>query len=115
MKKLTQAISVAIAFFGVATAAQATTYIVSAKSLAFDSSLARKVEAAGGTVTARLPQIGVAIVESSDSSFALRAAKLQGIRSAVYDYTFQSEPDEATSATDADFANPPASGDNDAR
>ena len=30
MKKLTQAISVAIAFFGVATAAQATTYIVTA-------------------------------------------------------------------------------------
>src|SRR6476659_10435326 len=100
MKKLTQAISVAIAFFGVATAAQATTYIVSAKSLAFDSSLARKVEAAGGTITARLPQIGVAVVESAYTDFATRAAKVQGIRSAVYDYTFQSEAPEATSVTD---------------
>jgi len=115
MKKLTQAISVAIAFFGVATAAQATTYVVTAKSLAFDSTLARKIQAAGGTVTARLPQIGVAIVESSDSNFALRASKVPGIRSAVYDYTFQSEPSEATSVTDADFVNPPTSGDNDTR
>src|SRR5665647_1735323 len=115
MHKLAKAISVAIAFCGVATSAQAATYIVTARSLAFDTALARKVEAAGGTITARLPQIGVAVVESSDSNFALRAAKLQGIRSAVYDFHFQSEPSEATSVTDADFTNPPASGDDDTR
>jgi subtilisin family serine protease len=115
MHKLAKAISMAIAFCGVATSAQAATYIVTAKSLAFDSALARKVEAAGGTITARLPQIGVAVVESSDSNFAFRAVKLQGIRSAVYDYHFQSEPSEATSVVDADFTNPPTSGDNDTR
>ncbi|MDB6164137.1 MAG: peptidase and in kexin sedolisin [Xanthomonadaceae bacterium] len=115
MNKLAKAISVAIVFCGAATSAHAATYIVTAKSLAFDTALARKIEAAGGTVTARLPQIGVAVVESSDSTFSARAAKVQGIRSAVYDYTFQSDPSEATSVVDADFTNPPNSGDDDAR
>jgi hypothetical protein len=45
--------------------AQAGRYVVMSKTNAFDTALARKIEAAGGVVTARLPQIGVAIVESA--------------------------------------------------
>src|SRR5689334_11733790 len=104
MRLLAQAIALAVGSFVASTSAHAATYVVTAKTQSFDTSLAHKLEAAGGTVTARLPQIGVAIVESADAGFADRAAKVPGIRSAVYDYVFQSEQPEATSVTDADFA-----------
>ena len=55
------------------------------------------------------------VVESAYTDYATRAGKIQGIRSAVPDYTFQAEMPATTSAIDADFANPPASGDNDTR
>ncbi|MGN6512691.1 MAG: S8 family serine peptidase, partial [Lysobacteraceae bacterium] len=80
-----------------------------------DTQLLRKLEDAGGTVTARLPQIGVAIVESSDPGYAARAGKVGGVRSAVLDYVFRTDEPEATRAVDADFSNPPASGDDDTR
>lgn len=115
MHILAKAISVAVASFGIAASAHAATYIVTANAQAFDTSLAHKIEAAGGTVTVRMPQIGVAVVESADTGFATRAIKVPGIRSAVFDYTFQSEDPEATNVIDADFTNPPNSGDNDTR
>jgi len=114
MHKLAKAVSAVVASFGVAASAQAATYIVTANAQAFDAKLAQKIQAAGGTITARLPQIGVAVVQSNDSNFAARAAKVQGIRSAVYDFTFQSEPSESVVAG-ADFSNPPNSGDDDTR
>ena len=113
MHVLAKAVSAAVVSAGFATSAHAASFIVTANSLAFDSQLAHKIEAAGGTITARLPQIGVAIVQSSDSNFAYRAAKVPGVRSAVYDYTFQSEPSEATGISDEAFANPPSSGQHD--
>jgi len=115
MRLLTQAVALAVGTVVASVPAYAATYVVTSKTQSFDASLAHKLEAHGGTVTARLPQIGVAIVESGDAGFADRAAKVPGVRSAVYDYVFQSEQPEATSVTDADFANPPASGDNDTR
>jgi subtilisin family serine protease len=115
MHTFAKAASAAFVSLVAVSTAHAATYVVTSKTLSFDTSLAHKIEAAGGTVTARLPQIGVAVVESADTGFASRAAKVPGIRSAVYDYVFQSEQPEATSVTDADFANPPTSGDNDTR
>ncbi|QNP41561.1 S8 family peptidase [Lysobacter solisilvae (ex Woo and Kim 2022)] len=112
MTNLSRAIALAIGTLGVAASAQAATYVVSAKTLAFDAQLARKIEAAGGTITARLPQIGVAIVESGDPNFATRAAKVQGVRSAVADVTLQFEQPQPLDISE-DYANPPASGDND--
>src|SRR5688500_5636959 len=113
MSKLARAIAVAFVTIGFAASAQAATYVVSAKSLSFDAQLARKVEAAGGTITARLPQIGVAIIKSDDADFAARASKIPGIRSAVQDLTLHYKVPEAIAMTDADFANPPTSGEDD--
>lgn len=115
MSKLARAITVALVTIGFAASAQAATYVVSAKNLAFDAQLARKVEAAGGTITARLPQIGVALVEASDAGFAERAAKIPAIRSAVQDITVHYTIPEAIADTGGDFANPPASGEDDTR
>ncbi|HEY5782875.1 MAG TPA: S8 family serine peptidase [Lysobacter sp.] len=115
MIKLARAITVALVTIGFAASAQAATYVVSAKNLSFDAQLARKVEAAGGTITARLPQIGVLLVQSSDAGFAARASKIPGVRSAVQDLTMQYKIPEAIADTGADFANPPASGEDDTR
>ncbi|MGH8062347.1 MAG: S8 family serine peptidase [Pseudoxanthomonas sp.] len=113
MHKLAQAIGLAVGAFAIAGAAQAATYVVTAKSNGFDTQLARKVEAAGGRIVARLPQIGVAIIESDNPYFATDAGKIPAIRSAVQDVTLQFDLAEAKEEIQADFANPPASGDND--
>lgn len=112
MLKLGQAISVALCSLACVSAAQAASYVVMARANGFDAQLARKIEAAGGLVTARLPQIGVAVVESSSTDFATRAAKVQGVRSVSKDVTLQFEIPESTQL-DPDYANPPTSGDND--
>lgn len=115
MKNLPRAIALVLGTLGCAASAQAATYVVTAKAQNFDTALARKIEAAGGTITARLPQIGVAIVESTDLAFLSRAAKVQGVRSAVQDVTLQYEIPEAVQVPGEDIANPPNSGDNDTR
>ncbi|HJW46678.1 MAG TPA: S8 family serine peptidase [Lysobacter sp.] len=115
MTTLTRAIGLVLGTLGVAASAQAATYVVTAKAQAFDAQLARKVEAAGGTITARLPQIGVAIVQSTDGAFRTRAAKIQGVRSVAQDIILQYEDPEAVNVAEPDFTNPPTSGDNDTR
>ena len=115
MSKLARAITVALGTIGFAASAQAATFVVTANNLSFDAQLARKVEAAGGTITARLPQIGVAIVESNRSDFAARASKVPGVRSAVSNLSVQFDVPKAESSLVEDFNNPPASGDNDTR
>nr|MDQ3056862.1 hypothetical protein [Pseudomonadota bacterium] len=67
MLKLPRAVGLALGTLVFAAgSAQAETYVVTAKAQSFDSQLARKVEAAGGTITVRLPQIGVVIVEADE-------------------------------------------------
>ena len=85
MKMLAKAIAVAVGTLVCAGTAQAATYVVTANGNKFDASLARKLEAAGGVVTARLPQVGLAIVESSDAGFQQRASRVPGIFSVARD------------------------------
>lgn len=114
MTMLNRAIVLALGCLGAASA-QAATYVVTANAQSFDKSLANKVEAAGGRVTARLPQIGVAIVESNDAGFAVRASRVPGVRSAVADIALQFDVPESSDVVGPDIANPPASGDDDTR
>lgn len=111
MKGLILATGLATALF--AGHAHAATYVVQAKGLAFDRVLARKIEAAGGQVLARYPQIGVAIVEA-DASFGVRARRLAGVESATRDMVLQFEipgaqPLDARALADS----PPNTGDDD--
>ena len=111
MKVLVLATGIAAAL--VAGGAQAATYVVQAKALAFDQALAQKMEANGGQVLRRFPQIGVAIVEADDG-FGSRAARVPGIRSAVKDISLQFDIPEAISRDFQETAsNPPTSGDDD--
>lgn len=112
MKRLALAVGVATAL--VAGGAQAETFIVQARSLAFDTSLVHEVERAGGQVKARYPAIGVAIVEA-DAGFDRRARRIRGIQSAtpdmVLDYGLP-RTGEMISFEEA-AASPPNTGDDD--
>ncbi|HZH43859.1 MAG TPA: S8 family serine peptidase [Lysobacter sp.] len=116
MTTAARTVTVALATLGFAVSAHAATYVVTAKSAtSFDSQLARKIEAAGGRISARLPQIGVAIVESDDPGFATRAARLQGVHAVTPDLVLQFEIPPHGDSIDDSYANPPNSGDNDPR
>ncbi len=75
------------------------------------SGLAAKVEAAGGTITGTIPQVGLAFATSSDAGFAANAAEMAGVGSVspnlMVDWV------EPTQAVASDFGYPPTSGDND--
>lgn len=58
----------------------------------------RQIAEAGGIVTARLPQIGVMVVEANDAGFAERAAAINGVRSAVADIALQFDLPETIEA-----------------
>ncbi len=56
-------------------------YLILASESTLPAQLDNAVRAAGGTVTHKLPAIGVAFASSSDAGFAARAARIRGIRS----------------------------------
>lgn len=92
--------------------AQAATYVVQAKALAFDSALVGQVEAAGGRVVALYPAIGVALVDA-DAGFRARAQAHAAIQSAVPDVTLQFDQPMASEGISAQ-ADPPNSTNDDA-
>jgi subtilisin family serine protease len=104
---------VVTAFAGPAMAQEAArSYIVLAKDklpVDFEASVA----AAGGTVERLLPQIGMAVVSSSDPNFNVEAAKISGIGDVMPDFVRQWLPPVDQVAVDVEIANPPFSGDDD--
>lgn len=112
MNKLARAVSAALVFSSFSISAQAASFVVLAQGQGLESSLPAKITAAGGTVTASLPQIGVLIVEGNDG-FAARAAKINGIRSVTEDFEVQFLDQAEMEGVGQAVANPPNSGDND--
>jgi subtilisin family serine protease len=112
MKRFSLMLAVAAAM--AAGSAQAATYVVQARALDFDAALARQVEAQGGQVVARYPQIGVAIVRS-DAGFPQRARRVRALQSVTEDRVLQFGLPETVPAADLAeaAANPPESGDDD--
>ena len=104
--------TLAVAAVLVAGQSQAATYVVQARAMNFDQALVRKIEAAGGQVVARYPQIGVAIVEA-DAQFASRTARMTELQSTTRDQTLKFEIPESVPLGLSAPANPPNSGDND--
>jgi len=113
MKVLSKAVLAAIASLTGVTAAHAATYVVTAHSPSLSNQVVNGVEAAGGTITAQLPQIGVVIVESDNPAFAANAAGVPGVRSAIADVAIQYAIPQVEGEVSEDYANPPTSGDND--
>lgn len=116
--KLSLAAGAAVTGFAMMAAAHAATYVVVANGNGLNKTQQARIAAAGGTVTAHLPQVGMAIVEADDG-FAARAGAIAGLASVTRDIPLRFEVPEDLSIAgepiDADFANPPASGDDDIR
>jgi len=72
----------------------AKSYVIDFTGSTLPADLAAAVAAAGGTVTASLTQIGVAVASSSDPDFAARAGKIGGVSSVDEDVSVQWVPPE---------------------
>ncbi|MDX1444395.1 MAG: S8 family serine peptidase [Gammaproteobacteria bacterium] len=93
-------------------AASADSFVVLAKK-DLPADFASQVQAAGGTVTRTIPQIGVAIVEAP-ADFRSAAAGISGIQDIAADISVQMiQPNPGEKVAYSDYANPPASGEDD--
>jgi subtilisin family serine protease len=76
--------------------------------------LAAQVEAAGGTLTTTIPEIGVAYATSSSADFRGKAATISGIESVNHSISTQwVAPLQRVAGPAVNFGNPPTSGDDD--
>lgn len=104
----------AVALMLVSGSALADRYIVMANGNKLPKRLDSEIRQAGGTIAARLPQIGIAIAESDDPDFAERAGGIRGLRSVFGDIRMQwLDPDEHRVDLQDHPDNPPSSGDDD--
>ncbi len=89
----------------------ASSYVIVGAGNQLPAGLATKINNAGGTITRSIPQIGVAFASSSNADFATNAAGIAGVQYAVADMNLQWV--NPTYQVEADFGNPPNSGDDD--
>ncbi|MBZ0275473.1 MAG: S8 family serine peptidase [Anaerolineae bacterium] len=87
----------------------ARSYLILATGNSLPAGLTAQVAAAGGTITRVIPQIGVAVAESSNPNFA---GQVRGVRSVVPNLVVDWLPGESVFM---DVGNPPNSGDDDRR
>lgn len=113
---LATGIGLALLGLGAATGAQAGTHVVATPGNGLSAKQLQQLEAAGGTVRAHLPQIGVAFVDATDDArFLALARTIGGLQSVTPDRVLQFDtPHEAASDIDLNaFTNPPNTLDND--
>src|SRR6266545_4610924 len=73
----------------IAPSAKVSSYIIDFTGTALPANLAALVQAAGGTLTTSIAQIGVAVATSDDPSFPTRAARINGVFSVMPDVRVQ--------------------------
>lgn len=108
-------IAMLAAVFAVPVGAQgeSRSYLLMANGNKLPANLVKSVSAAGGVVTQTIPEVGLAVATSSDPNFAVRAAKISGLRSVSANLTMQWINPNFQEAVEIDAANPPFSGDDD--
>ena len=93
--------TVAIDASGLLTA-EGASYVLVMNGNAIPESFSADIAAAGGAVSAMMPEIGVAVVSSSDAGFSAMASKLRGVQSVALDLVSQwANPAGATDAGEA--------------
>jgi subtilisin family serine protease len=112
------AVAVAAALLVATAPASGTTapqlYLLLAKGNSLPQGLAAKVEAAGGTLTTGIPEIGVAYASSSSDAFQLNATKIAGLQSVSHSFRTQwVSPVQTVSGPGVDVASPPNTNDDD--
>ncbi|MFI5393497.1 MAG: S8 family serine peptidase [Myxococcota bacterium] len=86
-------------------------FLIVAKGNALPTNLSAKVQAAGGTLTNTVPQVGIAVASSANTDFSAKAATLGTV---VPNLNLQwVDPARRVEGPGVDFANPPTSGDDD--
>jgi subtilisin family serine protease len=88
-------------------------YLILAKGNKLPAGLAAKIANAGGTLTRTIPEIGLAVAESSDADFAASAAGIKGIRSVSRNISLNWIDPQYQQGVTANFGSPPNSGDDD--
>lgn len=87
-------------------------YLLMAKNK-LPQNLESSVAAAGGQVNRFIPQVGLAVVSSSDPNFSVKAAKISGVSNVMPNVKLQWVPPLRQRAVKVNFGNPPTSGDDD--
>ena len=72
-----------------ATPADAKTYLINFTGTTLPDDIGAQVAAAGGTITSRFDQIGIALASSDDPGFSLKAGKIRGVASVDEDLVVQ--------------------------
>jgi len=88
-------------------------FIIMANSNSLPNGLEQRVNAAGGTITRLIPEIGLAVATSSNPNFASAASRIPGVQTAMPNVTLQwIDPTHqvAIEWTTASVGNPPFSG-----
>ncbi|HEX6928205.1 MAG TPA: hypothetical protein VF267_03075, partial [Gammaproteobacteria bacterium] len=94
--------------------AMAESFVMLSKGSHLPANFEVQVKAAGGHITTLLPEIGVAIVESDNPDFKSQGAGISGIQGVATNVTVRMiDPGQLVPLADADFANPPTSGEDD--
>lgn len=83
-------------------------YVIDFTGTSLPANLAAQVQAAGGTLTMSIDQIGIAVASSSDPAFAGRAGKIKGVSSVEPDIEVQwINPGQVFEAGEADMTEVP--------
>lgn len=94
--------------------AMAESFVMLSKGSHLPANFEVQVKAAGGHITTLLPEIGVAIVESDNPDFKSQGAGISGIQGVATNVAVRMiDPGQLVPLADADFANPPTSGEDD--
>lgn len=106
---LTLVLLVGLLSSSLATAQNMRSYIVLARGATLDAKLEADIARAGGVITRRLPQIGMLVVSAPDGA---ALSRVSGAKYVMSNLTVQWVA--PARVVEADFANPPFSGDDDA-
>lgn len=92
-----------------------TNYIIVSKDVKIPKGLGQKVKPMKGKLISTIPEIGVALVRSSDPDFELKASKISGVHAVLADISFQGvDPKEKKQKlSQSNIGNPPNSGSSD--
>ncbi len=78
------------------------------------ANLASEIAKAGGKLVNTIAAVDLAVAESEDSQFHAKAARISGVKAVIPDIQLQwLEPAETMGVSEAEYGNPPTSGDDD--
>lgn len=108
-------VAVFVTMFVIPVGAQSPTrsYIVMANGNSLSAKVEAKIINAGGTIERLIPQIGLAVVSSSDPNFSTNAAKIRGVSDVMPNLVVQWVSPDTQVEFGVEYNNPPFSGDDD--